>query len=69
MHHETRVAFHRRRVPGVVVDAVGVEALLGVRCASIGPITTATLRANGIPVAVEASVYTIPGLVQALLNA
>ena len=52
-----------------LVDAVGVEALLGVRCASIGPITTATLRANGIPVAVEASVYTIPGLVQALLNA
>jgi uroporphyrinogen III methyltransferase / synthase len=51
------------------VDAVGVEALRGVPCASIGPITSATLRRNGIPVALEASQYTIPGLVEALLKA
>jgi len=51
-----------------LVDAVGAEALRGVKCASIGPVTSATLRQNGIPVAVEASIYTIPGLIQALLD-
>jgi uroporphyrinogen III methyltransferase / synthase len=51
-----------------LVDAAGAEALQSVKCASIGPVTSATLRQNGIPVAVEASTYTIPGLVQALLD-
>jgi uroporphyrinogen III methyltransferase / synthase len=51
------------------INAVGVEALQDVPCASIGPITSATLRQNGIRVALEASEYTIPGLVQALLAA
>jgi uroporphyrinogen III methyltransferase/synthase len=55
------------------VDAVGTQALRellkNARCASIGPITSATLRKNGIPVALEASPYTINGLVQALLGA
>jgi uroporphyrinogen III methyltransferase/synthase len=52
-----------------LVDAVGSEALKGVPCASIGPITTGTLRRQGIPVKVEASAFTIPGLAQALLDA
>jgi uroporphyrinogen III methyltransferase/synthase len=52
-----------------LVDAAGAEALRGVPCASIGPITTATLRRHGIPVEVEASAFTIPGLAQALLDA
>jgi uroporphyrinogen III methyltransferase/synthase len=52
-----------------LIDAVGSEALKNLPCASIGPITSATLRQNGIPVAVEASTYTIPGLVEALLKA
>jgi uroporphyrinogen III methyltransferase / synthase len=51
------------------INAVGVEALREVPCASIGPITTSTLRQNGIPVALEASEYTIPGLIHALLGA
>jgi uroporphyrinogen III methyltransferase/synthase len=51
-----------------LVDSVGAEALRGVKCASIGPVTSATLRRNAIPVATEASAYTIPGLVQALLD-
>jgi uroporphyrinogen III methyltransferase/synthase len=51
------------------INAVGVETLRELRCASIGPITSATLRQNGIPVAVEAAAYTVPGLVQALLSA
>jgi uroporphyrinogen-III synthase len=49
-------------------------ALLGAdagkaRVASIGPITSATLRELGMPVDVEAEEYTIPGLVQALCAA
>ncbi len=48
------------------VGLVGTEALQCVRCASIGPVTTAALRARGIEPAVEASKYTIEGLVAAL---
>ena len=51
-----------------LVDAVGAEALRNIRCASIGPVTSATLRENGIPVAAEASTYTVPGLVEAVLS-
>jgi uroporphyrinogen III methyltransferase/synthase len=51
-----------------LVNAAGAEALRNVKCASIGPVTSATLRQNGIPVTVEASAYTIPGLVRAMLD-
>jgi uroporphyrinogen III methyltransferase/synthase len=61
------IAFTSSSTARNLIDAVGAEALRGVRCASIGPVTSATLRENGIPVAVEASVYSIPGLVEALL--
>jgi uroporphyrinogen-III synthase len=40
----------------------GIE---GVRFASIGPITSATLRELGLPAHIEAKEYTIPGLIQA----
>jgi uroporphyrinogen-III synthase len=43
--------------------------LKGIRCASIGPVTAATLRKFSLPVDVEAKVYTIPGLVQAIVDA
>jgi uroporphyrinogen-III synthase len=39
---------------------------IGVAAASIGPITSQTLRQHGIEPAVEATEYTIPGLVAAL---
>lgn len=42
------------------------ETLLGVAMASIGPITSDTLRKLGLRVAVEASESTIPGLVRAI---
>jgi uroporphyrinogen-III synthase len=48
------------------VEAAGVEALQGVRVASIGPITSETARALGIHVDVEASPHTIDGLVEAI---
>jgi uroporphyrinogen-III synthase len=38
----------------------------GIRLASIGPITSSTLREFGLPVDIEATEYTIPGLIKAL---
>ena len=40
----------------------------GVRSASIGPVTSATLREFGLPVDIEAKEYTIPGLVAAIVK-
>jgi uroporphyrinogen-III synthase len=39
-----------------------------VRSASIGPVTSATLREFGLPVDIEAKEYTIPGLVAAIVK-
>jgi uroporphyrinogen III methyltransferase/synthase len=52
-----------------LIDAMGADALRDVRCASIGPITSETLRRNGVAVAVEAARFTVPGLVEAILSA
>lgn len=38
------------------------------RIASIGPITSATLKEYGLPVSIEAKEFTIPGLVSALIG-
>jgi uroporphyrinogen-III synthase len=40
--------------------------LNGVQLASIGPITSATLRELNLPVHIEAAEYSIPGLIQAI---
>ena len=40
----------------------------GVHSASIGPVTSATLRELGLPVDIEAKEYTIPGLVAAIIK-
>lgn len=40
-----------------------------VQCASIGPVTSATLRELHLPVDIEAREYTIPGLTMAIVNA
>ena len=50
------------------VEIVGPGALEGIHAASIGPVTSATLRSHGIEPAVEASDYTIDGLVAAILK-
>jgi uroporphyrinogen III methyltransferase / synthase len=47
----------------------GREALVGVRTASIGPVTTSTLRMHGIEPDVEAKPFTMDGLVQGVLGA
>ncbi len=44
------------------------ERLVGVRLASIGPVTSATLHELGLTVAVEATVYSAAGLVTALMR-
>lgn len=41
----------------------------GVRTASIGPVTSSTLRELGLPVDIEAREFTIPGLVDAIVSA
>ena len=48
--------------------AAGVEALDGVKTASIGPITSATLREFGVPVTLEARDHTTDGMLAALLD-
>lgn len=40
----------------------------GIHSASIGPVTSATLREFGLPVDVEAAEYTVPGLVRAIVG-
>jgi len=50
------------------VAAVGAESLAGVPVVSIGPVTTRTARALGIEVAAEARVFTVDGLVEAVLG-
>jgi len=46
----------------------GREALDGVRVASIGPVTSETARRHGLTVNVEASPFTMDGLIAALLR-
>jgi len=46
-----------------------ISMLHGVKLASIGPVTSATLRQLGLPVDIEAREYTIPGLVKAIVAA
>ncbi len=50
------------------VAAIGVERLRTVRAATIGPVTSATLREFGIEPTAEASSYTSDGVVDAILK-
>ena len=50
------------------LDAAGKGVLSGVNIASIGPITSATLRENGLGVNAEADPHTIPGLIEAVVR-
>lgn len=51
-----------------LVAACGSEALRGTRTASIGPVTSATLRSLGIDVTAEANPHTIEGLVARIIE-
>ncbi len=50
-----------------LVRMTGAETLAGVRICSIGPITSATARDNGLTVAAEADPHTMEGVLAALL--
>ncbi len=56
----------RGRVGRVHTNSSLKRHLNGVKLASIGPVTSSTLRAFGLPVDVEAAEYTIPGLIKAI---
>jgi uroporphyrinogen-III synthase len=45
------------------------STLDAIRMASIGPVTSATLRELGLPVDIEARKFTIPGLIEAIVEA
>ena len=47
----------------------GPDALKGVRIASIGPVTSKTVREHGLTVDAEAKQFTVDGLIQAILDA
>jgi uroporphyrinogen III methyltransferase/synthase len=49
-----------------LVGITGADALREIRLASIGPITSGTLREFGLEPAVEADPHTIPGLIDAI---
>jgi len=49
-----------------LLTVTGREALEGIKVASIGPVTSATARASGLTVDVEAEPHTIEGLVEAI---
>lgn len=52
-----------------LLGARRAPALDGICMASIGPVTSATLRELGLPVDIEAGEYTIPGLIEAIVKA
>jgi uroporphyrinogen III methyltransferase/synthase len=49
-----------------LIAACGAEFMSGVKIASIGPVTSQTLRNAGVAVTVEAASHTVPGLVEAI---
>jgi uroporphyrinogen III methyltransferase/synthase len=51
------------------LDSGRLPLLQGIKLASIGPVTSQTLRQCGLPVDIEARQFTIPGLVQAIVDA
>jgi uroporphyrinogen III methyltransferase / synthase len=67
-HRPNWIAFTSSSTVKNLLAAVDREALRGIRIASIGPVTSATLRQHGLKVDVEASPHTIPGLVEAILS-
>jgi len=52
-----------------LLDDAGNGLLKNVQCASIGPVTSATLRELQMPVAIEAREFTMGGLIRAIVLA
>jgi len=52
-----------------LVGSSHAKKLTDTKFASIGPVTSATLRELGLPVHIEAAEYTIPGLIESIVAA
>ncbi len=63
------IAFTSSSTANNFLAVAGKGALEGVRVASIGPVTSATLRGQGVAITAEAARYTIDGLIDAILQA
>src|SRR5579875_44280 len=63
------IALTRAATVGQFLAVAGKEALAGVKIASIGPVTSATARENGLEVTAEARPHTVEGIVRALAAA
>lgn len=69
VEHADAILFTSSSMVESLVDVLGADAagrLRGKVLASIGPVTSATLRARGLEPTVEARTYTVPGLLDAL---
>ncbi|MDQ2901806.1 MAG: uroporphyrinogen-III synthase, partial [Acidobacteriota bacterium] len=62
------ITFTSSSTVSYLLRAIGPAMLSGVKVASIGPVTSATARECGIHVTVEASEYTVSGLVDAIIG-
>jgi uroporphyrinogen III methyltransferase/synthase len=62
------IAFTSSSTANNFIAACGAEALRGMRVASIGPVTSATLRSAGIEISAEANPHTIRGLVDRIIE-
>ena len=67
-HRPDAITFTSSSTVKNFVAAASAEALAGIDVVSIGPVTTQTARELGITVAAQAAVYTVDGLVEALLG-
>jgi uroporphyrinogen-III synthase len=57
-----------RNFVSLLKGSLAPPSLDGILTASIGPITSSTLRELGLPVSMEAKEFTIPGLVEAIVR-
>ncbi len=68
-HNPDWVTFTSSSTVRNLAEAVGPQALHGIKTASIGPVTSGTLDHYGIPLTVQATEYTVQGLIDAILSA
>ena len=68
LEHVNWVTFTSSSTVNHFVALMGVEVLRGARIASIGPVTSGTIRSHGLRVDVEARVFTVDGLVEELVE-
>jgi uroporphyrinogen III methyltransferase/synthase len=66
-HKPDWITFSSSSTVNNFLEVTGVEALNAVKIASIGPVTSSTIRKHGLTITVEARKYTMAGLTEAIL--